>query len=492
MDINLNILLPTRVLQGDCSQGATHFSSWRGKQCVCNCFMFLLYIGSLNGVQTLSKHDLHAILMSGDVLYSLRKNPCEDYLLLKELPNYVKYNQNYFSSYIQKVFVGTMGQKINSEISCSLESFFNRAFAVHNNAILIFHSCAIAVKHNNGSFYMFDPHCRGMNGLCDPDGKCTVSILSSFQTLCQFLRQLCLSLSSCMLEGCSLSMKQLSFKPNKPIVYICEHIKSISQNYLVHNMKSKNKNMLGMRTHSHDDNDNMTRKRVCSEIDDSFDANKEKGQTFDKNDKLRGRRNAAVANFKASVSDGPSYVFSCCTQTWFREGVVKSDSVCQSEFVRKFLLGIKSVGDIEWICVTCSRNLKPKKIPSCSVKNGFFFPEKPPHLDISEMEERLISPRIPFMQIMEKPRGGQKSLRGNVVNVPIDVSKTVRCLPRMFAESETIQVKLKRKLSFKHHVLHETVRPNKCLNALKWLIDNSQLFRNEGITINEDWNITEE
>lgn len=40
--------------------------------------------------------------------------------------------------------------------------------------------------------------------------------------------------------------------------------------------------------------------------------------------------------------------------------------------------------------------------------------------------------------------------------------------------------------------MHETVRPNKCLNALKWLIDNSQLFRNEGITINEDWNITEE
>lgn len=102
--------------------------------------------------------------MSGDVLYSLRKNPCEDYLLLKELPNYIKYNQNYFSSYIQKVFVGTMGQKINSEISCSLESFFNRAFAVHDNAILIFHSCAIAVKHNNGSFYIFDPHCRGMNG----------------------------------------------------------------------------------------------------------------------------------------------------------------------------------------------------------------------------------------------------------------------------------------------------------------------------------------
>lgn len=153
----------------------------------------------------------------------------------------------------------------------------------------------------------------------------------------------------------------------------------------------------------------MTCKRVCSEIEDSFDGNKEKGQMFDKNDKMRERINAAIANFKASVSDGPSYVCSCGTQTWFREGVVKSDSVCQSEFVRKFLLGIKSVGDIEWICVTCSRNLKSKKIPSCSVKNGFFLPGKPPDLNISEMEERLISPRNPFMQIMEKPRVVKKS-----------------------------------------------------------------------------------
>lgn len=57
-------------------------------------------------------------------------------------------------------------------------------------------------------------------------------------------------------------------------------------------------------------------------------------------------------------------------------------------------------------------------MPVCSVRNGFVFPERPPKLKITEMEERLISPRIPFMQIMEKPRGGQKGLRGNVVNVP--------------------------------------------------------------------------
>lgn len=58
-------------------------------------------------------------------------------------------------------------------------------------------------------------------------------------------------------EGCSLSIKQLSFKPKKPIVYVCKRIQSIPQNYLLHNMKSKNKVVLGKRTYSHDDNDNM-------------------------------------------------------------------------------------------------------------------------------------------------------------------------------------------------------------------------------------------
>lgn len=77
-------------------------------------------------------------------------------------------------------------------------------------------------------------------------------------------------------------------------------------------MKFKNKNVLGKRIYLNDDNDNMIRKRVCFEIEDSFDANKEKGQTFDKNDKLRERRNVVIVNFKVFVLDGLLYVCFCC------------------------------------------------------------------------------------------------------------------------------------------------------------------------------------
>ena len=64
--------------------------------------------------------------------------------------------------------------------------------------------------------------------------------------------------------------------------------------------------------------------------------------------------------------------------------------------------------------------------------NGIHFPEKPEVLDLTPLEERLISPCIPFMQIRELPRGGQLTIHGNIVNVPTpsDVNSTVHTLPR--------------------------------------------------------------
>lgn len=41
-------------------------------------------------------------------------------------------------------------------------------------------------------------------------------------------------------------------------------------------------------------------------------------------------------------------------------------------------------------------------------------------------------------------------------------------------------------------MLHEAIRPNKCIKALQWLLDNSLLFQNEGISLNADWSIETE
>ena len=141
------------------------------------------------------------------------------------------------------------------------------------------------------------------------------------------------------------------------------------------------------------------------------------------------------------------------------------------------------------MCLQCKKYLKDGKVPPCSIGNGFSFPSLPKELQgLTKLEERLISPRIPFMQIKELPRGGQIAMHGNLVNVPADVNKTVKLLPRNMNDSETIPLKLKRNVNFKSHITFEHVRPEKIIAAATWLVNNSRLFRNEGISLNTEWN----
>ena len=91
------------------------------------------------------------------------------------------------------------------------------------------------------------------------------------------------------------------------------------------------------------------------------------------------------------------------------------------------------------------------------------------------------------MQIQELPRGGQLSIHSNVVKVPADVNSIVNTLPRPINESQTIPIKLKRKLSYKHHYLFQNVRPRKVLEAAKYLVETSELFQNEHIEVQKNW-----
>ena len=106
---------------------------------------------------------------------------------------------------------------------------------------------------------------------------------------------------------------------------------------------------------------------------------------------------------------------------------------------------------------------------------------KPQCLNLTPSEKRLISPRIPFMQIRELPRGGQLSIHGNVVNVPADVNSTVSTFPGSIDESQTIPIKLKRRLSYRHYYQFQNVRPRRVLKAAKYFVETSELFQNEHI-----------
>jgi len=101
------------------------------------------------------------------------------------------------------------------------------------------------------------------------------------------------------------------------------------------------------------------------------------------------------------------------------------------------------------------------------------FPEKPKELELYPLKERLVSLRIPFMQIRRLPRG-QFSVKGNVVNVPVDIQPTINSLPRNRDKSGTIAVKLKKRLQYKKSDFSENVRPVAVMCALIRLFNEKE------------------
>ena len=194
-----------------------------------------------------------------------------------------------------------------------------------------------------------------------------------------------------------------------------------------------------------------------------------------------------IEQFHSSIAVGPLYVCTCCHQTWFRKGVCMLKNINLPTSSRLYCTKFISVNDAEWICHTCIGAIIDGKVPKLSVANGMKWPDKPPELDLHQLEERLVSLIIPFMQIRELPRGGQYSLKGNVINVPVDIQPTVSCLPRSMGENFTIAIQLKKKLSYKKVDFKENVRPLRVLTALHWLVNKSELYNRSGVEIDVNW-----
>ena len=204
----------------------------------------------------------------------------------------------------------------------------------------------------------------------------------------------------------------------------------------------------------------------------------------------------SIDRFNASISDSCSYVCSCCHQLWFKQSVRCISSLetlpLNKILLEKCLTDSHSVNNVEWICTTCLCNIRKGKIPKLSVLNGMKLSQKPPELDLCNLEERLIALRIPFMQIRCLGAGGQYLLKGSVVNVPAQIEPTIRALPRPHNKTETIPVKLKRMMSMTHAVTTENIRPDAVMLALKKMMSTSELYKEANISIDERWDAFDE
>ena len=199
--------------------------------------------------------------------------------------------------------------------------------------------------------------------------------------------------------------------------------------------------------------------------------------------------------FKTEIAWGPIYPCICCHRTRFRTGVkeaVIDELSKQSNFknavdqvrISSSELYVKSKF---WICHTCLSYLKNNKIPRQSSMNSLTVYDRPDFLNLKEVENVLIAPRINFIKLIKLPVSRMLGIKDKIINVPISletIKQTVKSLPRTFEEAAIHPILLKRKKSYLSNVYQQYVRPDYIRKAIMYLLDKYPFY--EGLNIDED------
>ena len=98
-------------------------------------------------------------------------------------------------------------------------------------------------------------------------------------------------------------------------------------------------------------------------------------------------------------------------------------------------------------------------MPDQACANNLNLDDIPQDLtELSTMERRLISYRLPFMTLIAMRRYGQHyKVNRPPVNIPAKLDQIVGMLPQMLNELQLIPLKLKSKLEYKSYYMYDTV-----------------------------------
>ncbi|XP_028967629.1 uncharacterized protein LOC114828288 [Galendromus occidentalis] len=120
------------------------------------------------------------------------------------------------------------------------------------------------------------------------------------------------------------------------------------------------------------------------------------------------------------------------------------------------------------LCSSCYSTSRRDKVPPMSMTNGYRYPPKPSGLPkLDPISERLVSPRIPYMQIRRLRRDGCHGIVGQVINVPVDVNTMVQSSPRSLDDYNSFNVNLKKSIIVKCSYLSGSVKKS---TVKAWLV----------------------
>uniref|UniRef100_A0ABD2W1Y8 ATP-dependent DNA helicase n=1 Tax=Trichogramma kaykai TaxID=54128 RepID=A0ABD2W1Y8_9HYME len=202
-----------------------------------------------------------------------------------------------------------------------------------------------------------------------------------------------------------------------------------------------------------------------------------------------------ILQYLNNRKEGPDINCVCCNNIFFRKSLVNfnEDNYIKSsnsiESNRIFINTIRT-NDSKFICNTCHKHCLKYKIPKMTETENLKFPNVPDYVrNLSSVEERMVAPYVPFMQIkalQPYALNSQLSLKGSVVNIHTDINDMIKILPRKFDELSIVQIKFKRHIEHKSDYLFETIKPSHICKALKYL-KNTPLYTQNDININEEF-----
>ncbi|CAH1100901.1 unnamed protein product [Psylliodes chrysocephalus] len=220
-------------------------------------------------------------------------------------------------------------------------------------------------------------------------------------------------------------------------------------------------------------------------------------QDFDVETTTTGTRtNKSILNYFKLIKEGPTVVCTCCGILIFpRHAKFLRKHLLEQRFVKRNQSKLSAndlyarahmVPDSSALCSTCYKSILGLKLPVVSITINYKLDDSPCEAirTLNVLEERLISPRIPFMQIRNLGCDRSKYLKGYVLNVPTDVGKMCSVLPRTFDEAEVVQINLKRSNRQTGSYISETVCPAKIKAALQYLSEQP-LYKLNNIVV--DW-----
>lgn len=118
---------------------------------------------------------------------------------------------------------------------------------------------------------------------------------------------------------------------------------------------------------------------------------------------------------KRFIDNQFGFACSVCDRLWFL-----NDLKPITEAAGKVLLDAGHFDSVTGfkVCQTCRSSLQRNSVPNLSTSNGFKYPPFPPGLPpLDPITERLISPRLPFMQIRRLRRAQGLLIHRNIVSL---------------------------------------------------------------------------